>query len=57
MNDKPLSLSHCSCDLYADDTSAFVIDKDVTAIELKLNVDADNLYKWCTVNIIRINLI
>ena len=43
-------------DTYADDTSTYVIDNDLTTIETKLNVDADNVYKWCVANNLKVNV-
>jgi len=56
VNDLPLCFSHCNAGLYADDTSAYVIDKDLKTIEEKLNVDAMNVFQWCNENKLRINV-
>jgi len=55
INDLPLHLSSES-DLYADDTSVYVVGRDLSEIETKLNADMEKLNNWCIDNKIRINV-
>jgi hypothetical protein len=55
INDLPLHLSHCDSDLYADDTTIFTEGNNLKDIEILLNKDAENVYKWCTENNLSIN--
>jgi hypothetical protein len=56
INDLPLHLSHSNSHLYADDTSVYVVGKELSEIERNLNADMDILNKWCLVNRIGINI-
>ena len=55
INDLPLSLSHCTADFYADDSSLHISDKNKTQIETKLQSDSDQLTNWSKNNKMPIN--
>ena len=51
-----LHLIHCRSDLYADDTTISTIGKNLGDIEKLLNIDAGNIYQWCTEDGLTINV-
>ena len=55
-NDMPHCLKHCNASMYADDSTVYVIGKDVKLIESILNADANNVFKWCSENKLYINV-
>ena len=55
INDFDLCLSHCSADMYADDTTFHVSGKTTNEISMKLNEDSINIQKWCKDNKMVIN--
>ena len=55
INDFDLCLSHCSADMYADDTTSHVSGRDVDEISMKLNADSANILQWCADNKMVIN--
>lgn len=55
INDLPSSLNSSDCILYADDTTIFSSDKDLTKLVAKLNTDVANLVAWCKNNLLKIN--
>ena len=56
VNDLPLHFIHCRSDLYADDTTISAVGKYLGDIEKVLNIDAENIYQWCTENGLTINV-
>ena len=48
INDLHLHLIHCRSDLYADDTTISAVGTNLRDIEKVLNIDAENIYQWCT---------
>ena len=50
INDMGLSLRHCMYDMYADDTTFYVIGSDINDINDKLIADMCAISKWCEVN-------
>ena len=55
INDFNLCLTHCSSDMYADDTTFHVGGKSIEDLSNKLNEDSKNINKWCIENRMVIN--
>ena len=56
INDLPLHLIYCRFDLYADDSTISAVGKHLGNIGKLLNIDAGNIYQWCTENELTINV-
>ena len=50
INDMRTSLKFCDAILYADDTTVFVIGRNLRAIKAKMQADLDSLSRWLSVN-------
>ena len=55
INDLPLHIENCDCDLFADDTTMGSSGPDLDTIEHKLTIDMGNVVKWCRINHMLIN--
>ena len=55
INDLPLYMKHCYTEMYADDTTIYVIDKNVESIEAKLSIDLKHLESWFNMNHLIVN--
>jgi hypothetical protein len=56
VNDLPMNLSDCETDLYADDTTVYVVGKSVHDIEVKLEHNMLVVAQWCQCNDLQINV-
>ena len=56
INDLPLYIGDCETDLYVDDTTIHTADKDINAIESRLQVSVNDFKKWCVNNTMHINV-
>ena len=50
INDMGLSLKYCMYDMYADDTTFYVMGKNINEINDKLTVDMCSISNWCKAN-------
>ena len=48
-------MKHCYTEMYADDTTIYVIDKNVESIEAKLSIDLKHLESWFNMNHLIVN--
>ena len=55
INDLPLFTEGANVDIYADDTTMHVADKDRVKIEKSLQQGANGFKRWCTSNNMLIN--
>ncbi|MCG8047955.1 MAG: reverse transcriptase family protein, partial [Candidatus Thiodiazotropha endolucinida] len=55
INDLPLFLEHCFCDLFADDATFHTHSKDIDSIETYLQIDFNNGQRWGIGNKMQIN--
>ena len=55
INDLPLHMKHCNTEMHADDTTIYVIDKNVESIEAKLSIDLKHLESWFNMNHLIVN--
>lgn len=55
INDLPTCLKYTNCILYADDTTLFVGDENLTNVTERLNNDLKNISLWCEKNQLHIN--
>ncbi|MCG8113294.1 MAG: reverse transcriptase family protein, partial [Candidatus Thiodiazotropha taylori] len=55
INDLPLFLEHCFCDLFADDATFHTHSKDIDSIETYLQTDFNNGQRWGIGNKMQIN--
>jgi sarcosine oxidase/L-pipecolate oxidase len=50
MNDLPLSISNCNTDMYADDSTIHISEKNISAIQTKVQEDLNRIELWCKDN-------
>ena len=55
INDLNFSVQLSSLRLYADDTTAYASNTDISALELSLNKDLENLSSWFAANYLSVN--
>ena len=55
INDLNFSVQLSSLRLYADDTTAYASNTDISALELSLNKDLENLSSWFASNYLSVN--
>lgn len=55
INDLPDCLSYTNCILYADDTTLFIGDENLSNVTERLNNDLKNISLWCQKNQLHIN--
>ena len=55
INDLNCSVQLSSLRLYADDTTAYAFNTDISALELSLNKDLENLSSWFAANHLSVN--
>ena len=55
INDLNFSVQLSSLRLYADDTTAYASNTDISALELSLDKDLENLSSWFASNYLSIN--
>ena len=55
INDLPLYTNNISTDLYADDTTLYMIGKTQNYIEQNLQMAFQNLSEWCKLNEMLLN--
>ena len=56
INDMPTILTHCSIEMYADDTLLYTYGKDVEKIKHALNNDLKQLENWLRLNQMHVNV-
>jgi len=56
MNDLPDCTDHCTVNLYADDTTIYVADRDPSVVGNKLNADLNKVAAWIKSNGLKMNV-